>query len=91
MVKTPVIHSQRAGDNMRTSVYDNSQNVFEVQTALRKLRETHKIIPLITPDGVFGPETTEAVLSAQEFFSLPRTGEVDFDTWEVLFDYYFNS
>lgn len=75
---------------MRTSVYDNAQNVFEVQTALRRLRETHKALPLINPDGVFGPETTEAVLLAQEFFSLPRTGEVDFDTWEVLFDHYFN-
>ncbi len=71
-------------------MYDNAQNVFEVQTALRYLSETDKVIPLITPDGVFGPETTEAVLLAQEFFSLPRTGVVDFDTWEVLFDHYFN-
>ena len=72
-----------------TSIYDNEQNVFELQTALRALRQTHKVMPLINPDGYFGEETTAAVISAQEFFGLPQTGEADFETWTLLFENYF--
>ena len=48
-----------------TSIYDNEQNVFELQAALRALRQTNKIMPLINPDGYFGTETTAAVISAE--------------------------
>lgn len=75
---------------MTTSIYDNEQNVFELQTALRALRRTHKNLPLINPDGFFGVETTEAVILAQEFFGIPQTGEVDFETWTLLFEHYFD-
>ncbi len=73
---------------MTTSIYDNEQNVFELQTALRFLRQTLKTMPLINPDGVFGPETTSAVIAAQDFYGLPRTGIVDFETWRLIFENY---
>ncbi len=73
---------------MTTSIYDNEQNVFELQTALRFLRETLKTMPLINPDGFFGAETTMAVIAAQEFFGLPRTGIVDYETWRIIFENY---
>ena len=73
---------------MTTSMYDNEQNVFELQTALRFLRQTLKTMPLINPDGFFGTETTDAVIAAQEFYGLPRTGEVDFETWRLIFEEY---
>ncbi len=69
-----------------TSIYDNEQNVFELQSALRQLRRTHKALPLINPDGIFGEETTLAVISAQKYFGIPQTGEVDFETWTLLFE-----
>lgn len=74
---------------MTTSIYDHEQNVRELQTALRRLRRTVSAVPLINPDGFFGEETTVAVLAAQEFFGIPRTGVVDFETWHLLFDNYF--
>ena len=43
-------------------------------------------IPPVTIDGVFGPNTRDAVLAAQRRFGLPQTGVVDFDTWEAIYD-----
>lgn len=73
---------------MTSSIYDNEQNVFELQTALRNLRQTLKTIPLINPDGFFGTETTKAVFAAQKFFGLPQTGIVDYETWQIIFENY---
>lgn len=71
---------------MKTSMYDNGQNVYELQTALRRLWETDKVIPLINPDGYYGPETAAAVIAAQRFFGIPQTGEADLETWRLLFE-----
>lgn len=71
---------------MKTSIYDNFQNTYELQTALRHLWSTDKIPTLINPDGVYGHETTVAVMDAQRFFGLPQTGKVDLETWVLLFD-----
>lgn len=73
---------------MKTSMYDNRQNVYELQTALRRLWETDKVVPLINPDGYYGAETTAAVVAAQRFFGIPQTGEADLETWDLLFDNY---
>lgn len=74
---------------MKTSIYDNEQNVFELQTALKMLWQADKILTLTNPDGKFGPGTTFAVTEAQRFFGIPQTGEVDIETWELLFNNYF--
>lgn len=75
---------------MTTSIYDNEQNVKEIQMALRNLNSTVSTIPLISPDGFFGPETRIAVELAQEFFGVPKTGIVDFETWTLLFEDFVN-
>lgn len=74
---------------MTTNIYNHNQNIRELQLALRSLHRSLKAVPLINPDGVFGPETTAAVIAAQEFFGIPRTGEADLETWTLLFDAYF--
>lgn len=71
---------------MTTSMYDNVQNVYELQNALRHLWSTDKIVSLINPDGFYGPETTVAVADAQRFFGIPQTGNVDLETWSLLFN-----
>lgn len=73
---------------MKTSMYDDNRNVYELQTALRHMHSSHKPVPLINPDGYFGKETTEAVIAAQRFFGIPQTGEADLETWNLLFDNY---
>lgn len=71
---------------MKTSMYDNAENVYELQVALRHLQMTDKIVPLVNPDGFYGSKTTAAVADAQRFFGLPQTGNADFETWTLLFE-----
>ena len=75
---------------MKTSIYDRGQNVFEVQHILREYYKSHGDIPLINPDGIFGPETTEAVKALQHIFGMEATGIVDYPTWGKFFDLYFD-
>ena len=75
---------------MKTSIYDREQNIYELQTALRAMWQDDKILTIINPDGVFGSETTIAVKEAQLFFGLPQTGDADYDTWELIFESYFD-
>ena len=43
-------------------------------------------IPSVAVDGIFGPATREAVVSAQRYFGLPETGQVDARTWDEIYD-----
>lgn len=56
----------------------------ELQEFLRKLAFYHEDIPLVVPDGIFGPETGIAVAAFQRLFGLPVTGQVNADTWKRL-------
>ena len=40
----------------------------------------------LTVDGIFGPDTRDAVLAFQGYAGLPRTGRADEDTWNRVFD-----
>ena len=59
-------------------------DVREVQEYLRRLAGTYPRIPLLSVDGIYGPETVEAVRAFQTLFDLPVTGEVDSETWNLL-------
>lgn len=39
------------------------------------------MIPKITPDGIYGEKTQNAVKVFQSVFDLPQTGIVDYRTW----------
>ncbi len=67
---------------------DTGVDVRNIQYLLAYLAQFYNTIPPITPDGVYGPATTEAVSAFQQAFDLPVTGEVDFDTWDVLYRTY---
>ena len=58
--------------------------IYEIQTYLRELYKEGEAIPLITPDGIYGDLTAEAVRAFQRSEELPESGEVDFVTWERL-------
>lgn len=70
----------------------NEQNqpadVREVQEYLRLLAGSYPRIPLLSVDGIYGPETAEAVAAFQTLFALPITGEVDGETWVRLREEY---
>jgi len=41
-------------------------------------------LPPAEPDGVYGPETEEAVRNFQEYFGIDVTGKVDQYTWNRI-------
>ena len=62
--------------------------VQNVQYLLSYLSEFYNTIPPVVIDGIYGPATTAAVSALQETFELPVTGEVDVNTWDVLYRTY---
>lgn len=65
------------------------QNVMLVQTALKRLSEIYPQIPKVTPDGIFGPQTENAVKAFQNLFGLTPDGIVGPATWSKLMQEYF--
>lgn len=65
---------------------DRGIRVEHLQYMLQVLSSFIPEIPPVTIDGIFGPNTRDAVLAAQRRFGLPQTGVVNFDTWEAIYD-----
>ena len=60
------------------------QPVRSLQTMLRELSYRYDFLPRLTPDGVFGERTLEAVMLFQREFFPPVTGRVDQATWDAI-------
>lgn len=58
--------------------------ILELQTMLALLSHIHRDIPHITPNGIFGEDTLEAVMLCQKLAGLPVTGDVDQTTWDAI-------
>jgi peptidoglycan hydrolase-like protein with peptidoglycan-binding domain len=65
---------------------DRGIKVEHLQYMLSVLSEYIPEIPALTVDGVYGTATRNAVLAAQRRFGIPQTGEVDFRTWDEIYD-----
>ena len=65
---------------------DTGIRVVHLQYMLSVLSEYIPEIPNLTIDGIYGSETRNAVLAAQRRFELPQTGDVDFATWDEIYD-----
>ena len=65
---------------------DRGIKVEHLQYMLSVLSEYIPEIPGIAVDGIFGPATRNAVLSAQRRFGLPQTGIVNLQTWDEIYD-----
>ncbi len=59
-------------------------SVWELQAMLRTLAAVNWSLPFLTPDGVFGETTLEAVMTFQREAGLPVTGVVDRETWQAI-------
>ena len=55
--------------------------VRQLQEQLDAISSVYTAIPDISPDGIYGPATAEAVRKFQSIFGRPQTGVVDFATW----------
>ena len=67
---------------------DRGIRVEHLQYMLSVLSQYIPEIPPVTVDGVYGSATRNAVLAAQLRFGLPQTGEVDFETWDKIYNQY---
>ena len=67
-------------------VGDQGDKIRHLQYMLSILSEYIPQIPPVAVDGIFGSATEDAVRSAQQWFGLPVTGQVDDPTWEEIYD-----
>lgn len=66
----------------------SSPEVRTAQEFLNRIAQNYPLIPKTAADGVFGPETEEAVKVFQGVFNLPQTGIIDYATWYKISDVY---
>ena len=60
------------------------QPIRSLQTMLRVIAENNTDYMPIIPDGIYGPETVQAVSIFQRNHGLPVTGMTDQATWEAI-------
>lgn len=64
------------------------QPIRSLQTMLCVIAKDRGMLPLIIPDGIYGPSTMQAVSTYQRMNGLPPTGIADQETWEhIVQDY----
>ncbi len=61
-----------------------SQSVRSLQTMLRYIAEQDSSHRTLVPDGVYGPQTVDAVSHFQRLHGLPVTGVTDQATWNAI-------
>lgn len=64
------------------------QPIRSLQTMLRTISQVDSRIPSLIPDGIYSPQTQEAVKIFQSVNGLSPTGVVDQNTWERITDTY---
>ena len=64
------------------------KKVQQMQEQLNVISNSYPAIPKINVDGIYGPQTEEAVRVFQSVFGLPQTGTVDFRTWYKISEIY---
>lgn len=62
-------------------VGSTGSKVRQLQEQLNAIAKAYPALPTIGVDGIYGPQTQEAVRKFQSIFGLPATGIVDFTTW----------
>ena len=66
----------------------SGEKVRQMQRQLNVIAGAYPLIPKIAEDGVFGPETEEAVKVFQRIFGLTQDGIVGFKTWYKISEIY---
>lgn len=64
------------------------QPIRSLQTMLRVLAENDDQYKVLIPDGIYGPDTMEAVRTFQSRGNLPITGITDQTTWDAVVEAY---
>lgn len=70
------------------SIGSAGSDVMKIQEQLNAISNNYPLIPKLTPDGIFGEQTQEAVRTFQSVFGLARDGIVGPRTWYRIQDIY---
>ena len=70
------------------TIGSTGEKVRQIQEQLARISRSYPAIPTITPDGIYGPATREAVEHFQQIFDLPVTGVIDYRTWYKISEIY---
>ena len=62
--------------------------VRQLQEQLNRIARNYPAIPRITPDGIYGQRTLDAVKAFQRIFGLNPTGVADYPTWYQISNVY---
>lgn len=73
---------------MRPSESFIQQPVRSLQYMLRVISKDDSRFPTVVLDGIYGPDTMNAVMAFQRQFGLPITGVTNQATWEKIVDAY---
>lgn len=80
------VPSSWPGDDL--TIGSSGEKVRQLQQQLNRIARNYPAIPTLTPDGIYGTDTAEAVRMFQKIFHLPQTGIVDYPTWFEISDIY---
>ncbi|MCI6867786.1 MAG: peptidoglycan-binding protein [Lachnospiraceae bacterium] len=70
------------------SIGSVGSDVIKIQEQLNAISDNYPLIPKLTPDGVFGEQTQDAVRTFQSIFGLTQDGVVGPRTWYRIQDIY---
>lgn len=73
------IPSSWPGTNLELGSF--GEKVRQMQSQLNVISNAYPLIPKIAVDGIFGPNTENAVKTFQKVFGLAQDGIVGFKTW----------
>lgn len=69
---------------MRPSESFVAQPIRSLQTMLLVLSQDDPRLPVVIPDGIYGPSTMQAVATFQRLYGMPATGVTDQATWDRI-------
>lgn len=67
-----------------TEYFEAESPIADLQGYLRMASRIYPTLPEIAVDGIYGAQTTAAVKEFQRLNDRALTGEVDYDTWELM-------
>ncbi len=70
------------------TVGSTGEKVRQIQEQLIRIAQNYPLIPVIVADGIYGPNTENAVRVFQGIFNIPQSGIVDFPTWYEISEIY---
>ncbi|MCM1046022.1 MAG: peptidoglycan-binding protein [Candidatus Gastranaerophilales bacterium] len=70
------------------TIGSSGEKVRQLQTQINRIARNYPALPTVTPDGIYGPATAEAVRVFQCIFNLPQTGVTDYATWYEISEIY---